>query len=438
MGKSVGESVSLSLSKAGEERMAAMVLLDAGQVRLSDLPSRLGLTPRQLRRVRARWKSSGASGLADLRRGNGGNRSRACDRERFVSWYRGLSARGRYPPSHAAERFAAECGVSISSETARRWLTGAGLWSASPRRAPASHPPRPRRPRRGELVQIDASEHEWVEGYRWVLQVFIDDATSEVLHARFARTESSLSYLGAMEECFGRHGVPVAVYTDRHTAFVPHARDGARGESQLGRVFRSSRVEHIVSLSPQSRGRVERAHLTAQQRLLRELANALSGMSFADEDAALSAANDYLDGWVGRHNQRFAVAPADASDAHVPLALDAPGRRQLFSVQVGRRLSADRVFSHEGSRHVVESLPAGVGLGDACRAGVTVHVRPDGERFVSVLGVEVPTREVSRGRAGAEAVDSRELNRAVDRAVSRRRPGRAPGADHPCRRGLPA
>ncbi len=150
------------------------------------------------------------------------------------------------------------------------------------------------------------------------------------------------------------------------------------------------------------------------------------------------AANDHLGGWVGRHNRRFAVAPSDAPDAHVPLMPDASERRQLFSMRVERQLSADRVFSHEGSRHVVESLPSGVSLRDACRAGVTVHVRPDGERFVSAPGVEAPTREMSCGRAGAAAVEFRDLSRAVERAVSRRWAGHVPGADHPWRRGLPA
>lgn len=62
----------------------------------------------------------------------------------------------------------------------------AGLWQAKQKRPPRLHPPRPRRMRLGELVQVDGSLHDWFEGRgpRCCLIAFIDRASRRVMVAR--------------------------------------------------------------------------------------------------------------------------------------------------------------------------------------------------------------------------------------------------------------
>ncbi|MGL4553437.1 MAG: hypothetical protein ACRC33_19905, partial [Gemmataceae bacterium] len=80
-----------------------------------------------------------------------------------------------------------------------------------------------RRPRRdcfGELVQMDASIHDWLEGRgpAVVLITMIDDATGR-LTARFyleGTTETHMDLLGGWLRKYGR---PAALYADRHGIF---------------------------------------------------------------------------------------------------------------------------------------------------------------------------------------------------------------------------
>ena len=62
---------------------------------------------------------------------------------------------------------------------------------------------RERRPRFGELIQIDGSPHDWYEkllsghpfegrGASCTLPVFIGDATGKLIQLRFAPTETTL------------------------------------------------------------------------------------------------------------------------------------------------------------------------------------------------------------------------------------------------------
>jgi hypothetical protein len=105
-------------------------------------------------------------------------------------------------------------GQVFSVETTRTLMREAGLWRAK-RRSVRFHPPRARRPRLGELAQIDGSPHDWFEGRapRCTLLVFVDDATSRIQAARFVAAETTTAYLDLVGEYIGRHGLPQAFYS---------------------------------------------------------------------------------------------------------------------------------------------------------------------------------------------------------------------------------
>jgi hypothetical protein len=125
---------------------------------------------------------------------------------------------------------------------------------------------RERRPRFGELIQIDGSPHDWFEGHgrRCTLIVFIDDATGRLTALRFAPAETTPAYLGALRGHVLAHGCPAAFHSDRHGIFRVNAKDaaGGDGETEFGRVAERLRIELINALTPQAKGRVERANQT--------------------------------------------------------------------------------------------------------------------------------------------------------------------------------
>ena len=190
----------------------------------------------------------------------------------------------------------------------------AGLWRATKKRD-VTHPPRPRRPRLGELVQIDGSPHDWLEGRgpRCTLIAFIDDATSRVMAACFTCAETSQGYLDGIRAYVLAYGCPVALYSDRHGIFTKH--DPEDGEpTQFQRAANSLGIATIQALTPQAKGRVERLFQTLQDRLVKAMR--LAGVTSID------AANTFLQTYLPRHNDRFAVTAADNRDAHVSCPLD--------------------------------------------------------------------------------------------------------------------
>ena len=171
-----------------------------------------------------------------------------------------------------------------------------GLWKDRRQRMKPVHQPRYRRDCVGELIQIDGSEHWWFEtrGPQCTLLVYIDDATSRLMHLQFVETESTFDYFKATRAYLERHGKPVAFYSDKHGVFRVNRKDAAGGDgmTQFGRALHALNIDIICANSSQAKGRVERANATLQDRLVKEMR--LQGIS------GMEAGNAFLPGVHGR------------------------------------------------------------------------------------------------------------------------------------------
>jgi len=221
----------------------------------------------------------------------------------------------RFGPTLAAEHLASEDGLTVDHETLRRWMLAAGLWSRA--RKPSPH--RRRRERKahfGELVQMDGSFHEWLEGRgpASCLLTLVDDATGTT-HGRFGAQETIWAAVGVLRAWIERYGMPQALYTDWKNVYVraPNQAErvtGAEPLTQFGRMCATLGIQIIPASSPQAKGRIERNHGTQQDRLVKKLRR--KGIT------DLAAANTFLEReyWAA-HNARFAQEPASADDFHV-------------------------------------------------------------------------------------------------------------------------
>jgi hypothetical protein len=110
-------------------------------------------------------------------------------------------------------------GLELSAETLRHWMIDDGPWIPRDRRDPRIRQPRHRRPCRGDLIQIDSSDHEWFEdrAVRRTLRVFVDDATSKLMEFLFCESESAFSYFAALRSYLEQHGKPQACLRDART-----------------------------------------------------------------------------------------------------------------------------------------------------------------------------------------------------------------------------
>jgi transposase len=293
----------------------------------------LQVTVRQVRRLLRAFEAQGVSALASKRRGKPSNRRLASSlRQHVIELVRARYA--DFGPTLACEKLRELHGVSVSVETLRQWKATQGLWqSRMDRRKPAQRP-RHRRESLGELVQIDGCDHEWFEerAPRCTLLVFVDDATGRLMELYFARSESTFDYFVATEKYLRKHGKPGAFYSDKAAIFRVNAKEaiGGSGNTQFGRAMQDLNIDVICANTPAAKGRVERAHLTLQDRLVKELR--LRRISSRD------AANAFMDEFRNDYNRRFAREPRSPHDSHRAM-LGRDNLGYIFSWQEERRLT---------------------------------------------------------------------------------------------------
>ena len=326
---------------------------------------RLGIGVRQFKRLVRDWRQMGDAGLVSRQRGRPSNNRLAPDRRAAIT----ALLKGKYEgfgPTLAAEKLAAVEGIAVSAETLRQMQIELGLWRPKTRRARRVFQARERRPRFGELIQIDGSPHAWFEGRgpRSTLIVFIDDATGRLTALHFAPVESTRAYLEALRTHVLAHGRPLAFYSDRHGIFRVNAKDAASGDgkTEFGRVAARLDIASIHALTPQAKGRVERANQTLQDRLVKELRL----MRISSIDAANAVLPQFMAAW----NAKFAVEPRDGADAHRAWNDTADAFEDTISRRDERTLSKALTFRADGMVYCVKTKGAGIAL-----RGVKVELR---------------------------------------------------------------
>lgn len=311
-----------------------------------------GCSLRQLQRLVRRVRQHGAAGLIHRLRGRRSNRRHPeALRQRVVTLYQ---AHYRdFGPTLACEKLAERHRLWVGRETLRRWLVAASLWGGIHRR-PRHHQWRERKACCGELVQVDGSHHDWLEGRGpgLVLMAYIDDATSRVF-ARFYDYEGTLPAMDSFARYTRRYGLPQRVYVDRHTTYrSPGKRSMAdelagrpRPQSQFERALGELGVEVIPAYSPQAKGRVERLFGTLQDRLVKEL-RLIGAQTREDANACLTR---YLPGY----NRRFCVLARQPTDVHRPAPTQAVLQR-ILAIRHTHPLRRDNTVQHAATTYLLD------------------------------------------------------------------------------------
>lgn len=356
------------------------------KLRQIDAARKLSLSRRQIQRLVNRYKEQGIAGLVSLKRGVPSNR-RYPDSMRLHALSLIRDNYHDFGPTFAAEKLRERHDIHLSHETVRQWMMVEGLWIPRAAKSPRIHQPRARRECLGELVQLDGSEHDWFEGRSpyCCLLVFIDDATSRILHLHFCDSESTFSYMASTKSYLEKHGKPVAFYTDKHGVFRvnhPNAKDSEKEHlTQFGRALNELNIDLFCADTPQAKGRVERANRTLQDRLIKEMR--LAGINTIEE------ANAWIPEFIDDHNRRFSVSPKCSKDLHRPLRETEDELYDIFSWQETRVLSKSLTMQYDKVRYVVEPNPTTEKL---IGKAVIVHDYPDGGLAVKHCGVPLPCK----------------------------------------------
>jgi len=355
----------------------------------AQVADQLGLGIRQVERLCRKLRVEGPRGLVSQKRGHASNRKLPRKlRERAV-----VLVQSRYSdfgPTLAAEKLRELHDVFVSVETLRRWMIAEGLWVPRSQRTRRVHQPRHRRSCVGELIQIDGCDHAWFEDRapRCTLLVYVDDATSRLMELRFVASESTFDYFASTQAYLERHGKPVAFYSDKASIFRVNGSEARRsnGLTQFGRALSELNIDIICANTPQAKGRVERAHLTLQDRLVKELR--------LQEISTAEAANAYAPEFMKAYNERFAKAPLSPHDAHRPVR-DDEDLTLVFTCQEDRKISRELTLHFRSGLYLIEPNPETLELrGQRCR----VHEYADGRLDLRHQGRSLPFRAFDEQR----------------------------------------
>jgi hypothetical protein len=342
----------ITMSMRELDRLRVIQAVAERQLKPGRAAERLCVSVRQIERLVLRYRADGARGLVSGKRGRASNhrlpdgvaqRALALIRERYAD----------FGPTLACEKLRECHGTELAVETIRALMTAAGLWVPRKQRPPRIHQPRNRRSCLGELIQIDGSDHRWFEDRApaCTLLVFIDDATGRLMTLHFTATESTFSYFEALSKYLHAHGKPVAFYSDKASVFYVKSRSqtAGKGVTQFGRALYELNIDAFCANSSQAKGRVERANLTLQDRLVKELR--------LREISTWEGANAYAPSFIANFNQRFGKPPRSDHDAHRPLHAD-DDLTQLLAHRVWRKVTHALTVQYDRVMYLLEDTPA--------------------------------------------------------------------------------
>lgn len=289
----------VTMSMRELDRLKVIEAIIEGRLKPAAAAQRLRLTTRQVHRLVLRYREDGPAGLTSRRRGQPSNRqlSPGLENPAISLIRRNYSDFG---PTLAQEKLVECHGLKLAKETVRRIMVDAGMWVPRKQRPPKVYQPRNRRACCGELIQID-------------------------------------------------DGKPLAFYSDKASVFRSNhkAPQGGDGYTQFGQAMYELNIESCAN-SSQAKGRVERANLTLQDRLVKELR--LRGIS------NMADANAFAAHFMASYNARFAKPPRSEHDCHRPLHSD-EDLELIFAWREARRVSQRLTVQYDKVLYLLADTP---------------------------------------------------------------------------------
>jgi transposase len=342
----------ITLSAKEVRRLKILHKVMEGEVTQVKASEVLGISDRQVRNIVVKLKRKGDKGIAHGNRGRGSPRKMASEQEDLIAEIVGRRY-ADFGPTLAAEKLA-ECEkIQVSNEKLRQIMLAKGLWHRKRRRGKI-YRWRERKAHFGEMVQMDGSHHDWLEGRgpRMVLMGYVDDATGRFF-GRFYGYEGLLPAMDSLERYIRLHGSPVSLYLDKHSTYkttrqadLDELLRGEEAQTQFERAAKELGIEIIHANSPQAKGRIERTFGTLQDRLVKELR--LAGICRIEE------ANTFLEEFMPRHNERFSKIALKEGDLHRRLPMGIKFR-DILCIKAKRTVANDYTIRWRGRRFLIDN-----------------------------------------------------------------------------------
>lgn len=408
-----------TLSTQEHERYSIIRKVMKREMRQSDAADLLNLSERQIRNLIGKVHAHGIRGLAHGNRGKTSPKRTPVEMENRIAEI----VRTKYEdfkPKLASEKLWQREKIKISDEKLRQIMIVRKLWRVRRRRGQV-HSWRERKARLGEMIQMDGSDHDWLEGRgpKLVLMGFIDDATNCVF-GRFYDYEGIYPAMDGLERYLRRYGVPQRLYLDRHSTY--RARREAtteellRGEeavTQFERAAKELGIKVIHAYSAQAKGRIERLFGTLQDRLVKEMR--LAGIS------SLEDANRFVEGYWPVYNQQFSKEALLPGDLHRPLS-KTENLARIFCLKGSRTINNGYLVRWQGRLFVLQNPTLGMR-----RRTVEIQEQFDGRITIRFNGRDLSSREIRGSEPRPAPIKQPEVKKSKKGKY-------IPPSDHPWRR----
>jgi transposase len=388
------------MSEQSWRRVDVLKRLEKGVLTVGEAATVLGLSDRQVQRIRWKVVDQGVCGVlhGNLERAPW-NRISDEIRERVVELRR--TKYEKFNDQHFTEKLEKAEKLPLSARSVRRILREAGIAAVRKRRPRKHRRRRERRAQAGMMILWDGSRHDWLEGRGPLLCLMgaIDDATGDLLPgAHFVDQECAAGYLRVLLAIAEEKGLPLSAYMDQHGSLKRNdgywtLEEELRGEQEpthVGRALKTLGIEIIYALSPQAKGRVERLWGTLQDRLCSELRLAKA--------ATVEEANQVLESYRPEFNARFAVPARETASAWRAV-------RKTLDVKRACSFFYEATVYNDNTAHIgghIIDIPPGPGGRSYAKARVEVRQLLDGSWRIyhdDCIIATAPSSEVGELRA---------------------------------------
>lgn len=248
---------------------------------------------------------------------------------------------------HFKEKLQELHSIKLSYETLRQILINHK--AHKPKKKKKVHRMRRRMPKAGMLIQMDSSEHRWLEhiNEKWHLVATIDDGDNNVDSAKFFPKDTTYANMRIIKALIEKKGVFTALYTDKASHFTTTRHQGIhynvnpeQDDTQIERALAELDITLIPANSPQAKGRVERLFRLFQDRLIKEMR--LAGIKNYKQ------ANQFLiDKFLPWYNARFAKKNIESAYTAVPVDKNL---NLIFSIK------KERVVNHDNTIQICNQI----------------------------------------------------------------------------------
>ena len=239
-------------------RLEIIITVVEKRLKQSEAADILNVGIRHIKRLVKKYRFEGPTGLVSKKKGAPGNHRLPIGLKELAI---GLveDQYSDFGPTLAQEKLKEVHNLKISVSTVRTLMIEKELWSSKRIKKKRVFQYRDRRSRKGEMMQMDGSPHDWFEGRAAICSLIytVDDATGEIMVARFEPTETMWGYFELMKDHLTIHGRPIVLYTDKHAVFKVNHKDAVSGDgiTQFGRAMKALDIKLIYANTPQAKGR---------------------------------------------------------------------------------------------------------------------------------------------------------------------------------------